>query len=133
MNRVVLSVLISILGASPVWAGHAEGHVDVDVGVLSPRAAEGQQIFNQKCGSCHGVDGAGTLKGPPLIHAIYNPGHHGNGAFSRAVTQGVRQHHWPYGDMPAQPDVGFSDMAPIVSFIREVQEHNGIVKKAHKM
>ncbi|MEH6472760.1 MAG: c-type cytochrome [Halopseudomonas sp.] len=133
MNRVVLLALISSLISSPVWAGHFNGHVDVKVGALSSRAASGQKVFNQKCGACHGLNGEGTLTGPPLIHTIYNPGHHGNSSFSRAVTQGVQQHHWTYGNMPAQPDVGFSDMAGIVSFIREVQKHNGIVKKAHRM
>ncbi|MFT5721325.1 MAG: mono/diheme cytochrome c family protein [Motiliproteus sp.] len=133
MNRVVLLALISTLSAAPVWAEHFNGHVDVNVGALSSRAAAGQQVFNKECGSCHGLNGAGTREGPPLIHDIYNPGHHGNRSFSSAVTRGVQQHHWPYGNMPAQPDVGFSDMAGIVAFIREVQKHNGIVKKAHKM
>jgi mono/diheme cytochrome c family protein len=100
---------------------------------LSPRAAAGQKVFNQNCSACHGIDGQGTHAGPPLIHNIYNPGDHGNGAFSSAVTKGVQQHHWPDGNMPAQPQIGFSDIAGIVSFIREVQKQNGIVKKAHNM
>ncbi|MEH6627847.1 MAG: c-type cytochrome [Motiliproteus sp.] len=133
MNRVVLLGLIYTLNASPLWAGHLNGHVDVKVGALSSRAAAGQKVFNQKCGSCHGLNSEGTRAGPPLIHDIYNPGHHGNGSFSRAVTQGVQQHHWTYGNMPAQPNVGFSDMPGILSFIREVQKQNGIVKKAHRM
>ncbi len=133
MNKFVLLALLSSLSASPVWAGHFNGHVDVKVGTLSSRAAAGQKVFNQKCGSCHGLNGEGTLAGPPLIHDIYNPGHHDNGSFSRAVTKGVQQHHWTYGNMLAQPNVGFSDMTGIVSFIREVQKHNGIVKKAHRM
>jgi len=133
MNKVVLFALISTLSVSPVWAGHFKGHVDVKVGELSPRAAEGQKVFNQNCGACHGIDGEGTHAGPPLIHDIYNAGHHGNDAFSRAVTKGVQQHHWPYGNMPPQPNIGFSDMARIVSFVREVQKQNGIVKKVHRM
>lgn len=133
MKKVVLLALISTLSASPVWAGHFRGHVDVKVGELSSRAAAGQKVFNQKCGACHGIDGEGTHAGPPLIYQTYNPGHHDNGAFYRAVTKGVQQHHWPYGNMPAQPDVAFSDMPPIISFIREVQKDNGIVKKVHRM
>lgn len=133
MKRIIFLTLISTLSSSPVWAGHLNGHVDVKVGVLSARAVAGQQVFNQKCGSCHGLNGAGTLAGPPLIHDIYNPGHHDNGSFSRAVTKGVQQHHWTYGNMPTQPNVGFSDLAAIVSFVREVQKQNGIVKRAHRM
>ena len=133
MKKSVFLLLISTLVSSSLWAGHFNGHVDVKVGQLSPRSAAGQKVFNQHCGSCHGLNGQGTLAGPPLIHAIYNPGHHDNNSFSRAVTKGVQQHHWTYGNMPAQPNVGFSDMAGIVSFVREVQKKNGIVKKAHRM
>ena len=133
MNKLFLLVLISSLISTSVVALHFDGHVDVKVGPLSPRSLAGQQVFNKKCAACHGQNGAGTRKGPPLIHDIYNPGHHGNGSFARAVTKGVQQHHWPYGNMPAQPDVGFSEMAGIVSFIRDVQKHNGIETKAHKM
>lgn len=133
MKNVSMWALLAALGASSASAGHLEGHVDVTVGPLSPRAAAGQPLFNRNCGGCHGVNGAGTLAGPPLIHDIYNPGHHDNKAFSRAVTQGVQQHHWPYGNMPAQPQVGFSELSGILAFIREVQKQNGIVTRAHRM
>jgi len=133
MNKLCFLVLISSLSTTSALAGHFDGHVDVKVGPLSPRALSGQKVFNQKCGSCHGQNGGGTLNGPPLIHDIYNPGHHDDSAFSRAVTQGVQQHHWPYGNMPTQPDIGFSDMIGIVSFVRELQKQNGIVKREHRM
>jgi mono/diheme cytochrome c family protein len=133
MNKAFSLALIVTLSSTPVWAGHFNGHVDVKVGSLTPRSAAGQTVFNQNCGSCHGLNGEGTRAGPPLIHTIYNPGHHGNRSFSRAVTQGVQQHHWSYGNMPVQPNIGFSELSGIVSFIREVQKHNGIVNKAHRM
>ena len=44
---------------------------------------------------------------------------------------GVRAHHWPYGDMPAQPQVTREDVGLIIRFVREVQEANGIVRKAY--
>ncbi len=135
MNKIIFLVLISTMSILPAWAAHLNGHVDVSVKVeeLSPRAIAGQEVFNENCGSCHGINGQGTRAGPPLIHDIYNPGHHSNGSFSRAVSKGVQQHHWTYGNMPPQPHVGLSDMIGIVYFVREVQKQNGIVKKAHRM
>lgn len=133
MKALSIAVLTITLTSPLAVAGHFEGHVDVTVGELSSRAQAGQAVFNQHCSVCHGVDGAGTRLGPPLIHAIYNPGHHDNKSFARAVTQGVQQHHWPYGNMPAQPQVGFSDLSKIMAFIREVQKQNGIETRKHRM
>jgi len=108
-------------------------HVNVDVEGLSENARTGQQVFNQTCASCHGLNAEGSDAGPPLIHSIYNPGHHSNKAFYRAVTQGVAQHHWSFGNMPPQRNIGFSDMTYILAFIREVQVNNGIGTEAHRM
>lgn len=114
-------------------AGHKSNHVDVIVDGLSERALTGQQVFNQSCASCHGINGEGSNIGPPLIHSIYNPGHHSNTAFYRAVTQGVAQHHWSFGGMPPVPGIGFSEMTHILAFIREVQTINGILTEEHRM
>lgn len=136
MAKVFCTVLAVVLGVVPVsgFADHLQDHVRVKVGVLSPQALQGQEIFNANCAKCHGENGAGgTHKGPPLIHDIYNPGHHGNQAFYSAVHNGARAHHWPFGDMPAQPQVGFSEMPLLIRFIREVQEQNGIVRREHRM
>ena len=103
------------------------------MGELSQRAAYGQQVFNETCAACHGNNGAGTLKGPPLIHDIYNPGHHSNQAIISAIKNGVRQHHWPYGDMPAQEKIGFAKTMAVIEFIREVQVQNGVERRAHNM
>lgn len=119
--------------ATPALADHKQNHVDVTVAGLSDNAAKGQEVFNNTCANCHGVNGQGSDIGPPLIHPIYNPGHHSNKAFYRAVTQGVRQHHWPFGNMPPQKHIGFSDMTYILAFVREVQEINGVETEAHQM
>ncbi|SFG53770.1 c-type cytochrome [Neptunomonas qingdaonensis] len=122
-----------LLNSSFALAEHFNGHVNVKVGTLTAAAQKGQLAFNNTCAACHGNNGEGSLQGPPLIHALYNPGHHSNQSFYSAVRNGVQQHHWPYGNMPAQEGVGFSDMAVIVKFVREVQQQNGIVQKKHKM
>ena len=121
------------LGASPLAiAAHAPYHVDVRIGQLSVNAAKGQAAFNQTCAKCHGENAQGSDQGPPLIHSIYNPGHHGNQAIYNAVLRGAQQHHWRFGDMPPQK-VGFADLANIVQFIREVQVQNGIKTQEHVM
>jgi cytochrome c2 len=128
-----LLALLSITVAASVFADHNRAHVDVQIGVLSPRAAAGQVTFNNNCAACHGVNGQGSRVGPPLIHDIYNPGHHDAASFSRAVLKGVQQHHWQFGNMPPQPQIGFSAVSNIMAFIREVQHTNGIQRQEHKM
>src|SRR6056297_1721080 len=46
----------------------------------------GAQAFEAKCTACHGVSAAGRDgMGPPLVHVIYEPNHHGDQAFHLAV------------------------------------------------
>ncbi len=106
---------------------------DVTIPAFSPLAAEGQTLFNANCATCHGQNALGTKKGPPLLHPTYNPGHHADGAFYRAVKQGVPQHHWRYGNMKPLPDVSDYQISAIVRFVRELQEANGIFYKKHVM
>ncbi len=98
---------------------------------LSQEAVAGESLFKANCQACHGPNASGTKLGPPLIHDIYNPGHHSDLAFYLAAASGVRQHHWPYGDMPPQPQVSEDDVGLIIRYIRELQEANGIVYKAY--
>jgi cytochrome c len=105
----------------------------VNLPVLSNIASAGKDAFDANCASCHGVNGAGSDQGPPLIHDIYNPGHHDDASFFRAAMRGVPRHHWTFGDMPPQPEVTREEIAAIVRYIREVQQANGIFWKAHVM
>jgi cytochrome c2 len=119
--------LCGLAVAAVLIAGAARAEpVSVTLPDLSPAAKAGGQVFVKNCSQCHGFVAGGTDKGPPLIHKIYEPSHHGDFAFFRAVKQGTRAHHWPYGDMPPQPQVSEDDVAAIVTFIREVQRANGI-------
>lgn len=100
---------------------------------LSAEAMAGARSFTANCAQCHGTNAAGTAKGPPLVHDVYNPGHHADAAFVMAARLGVRQHHWPYGDMPPQPQVTEGEIRAIIQYVRELQQANGIVTKAHVM
>jgi mono/diheme cytochrome c family protein len=107
--------------------------VSVKVPKLTAQAAAGRAAFDTNCAQCHGTNGSGTKLGPPLVHDIYNPGHHADEAFQRAVRQGVQQHHWPYGNMPPAPQVTDSQLADIVRYVRELQQANGIFYRPHQM
>lgn len=107
--------------------------INVSIPPLSSLAESGKSAFDANCASCHGPNGRGTGNGPPLIHDIYNPGHHSDEAFFIAARLGVRRHHWPYGDMPPQPQVTQDQLAAIVRYVRELQVANGINYRPHRM
>ena len=94
---------------------------------LSQNAQIGKLAFGVKCISCHGTNAAGQDGiAPPLVHIIYEPGHHGDAAFQRAVEMGVRAHHWPFGDMPIIEGITRGDIKMITAYVRELQRANGI-------
>ena len=132
----VLGVVIAGLGL--VFSGFFDkGNqgvgIDVSVPELSTVAVKGKVAFDANCAQCHGKNGSGTGNGPPLVHNIYNPGHHGDQAFLLAVKRGVRRHHWPYGNMPPQPQVTNAELTAIVKYVRELQVANGITYKPNRM
>lgn len=100
---------------------------------LSAEARAGEVAFLENCATCHGKNAAGTDKGPPLVHDIYNPGHHADAAFHLAAQRGVPSHHWRFGNMPPLPDVTRSEMASIIAYVRELQVANGIKYRRHQM
>jgi len=109
------------------------GRVDVKVPELTQTAKAGKLLFDANCAKCHGENASGGKGGPPLIHNIYNPGHHDDMSFQRAAKGGVKRHHWNFGDMPAQPQVNPGQVAEIAFYVREVQVANGIFYQEHKM
>ncbi|MDP6342692.1 MAG: cytochrome c [Alphaproteobacteria bacterium] len=129
-TRPAIAVLAAaVLAAGVIWyltrSPGANG-ASVTVPELSGLAKAGQKVFEANCVQCHGNHGSGGDKGPPLIHRIYEPSHHGDESFRRAAAVGVRQHHWRFGDMPPQPQVKHLEIQAIVQYIREVQRANGI-------
>ncbi|MFQ5735241.1 MAG: c-type cytochrome [Thermodesulfobacteriota bacterium] len=86
----------------------------------------GEAYFNKYCAGCHGIKGAGTDKGPPLVHRIYRPNHHSDWSFRRAVTQGVSSHHWRFGNMPPVKGVAPEEVDDIIKYVRKIQKDAGI-------
>ena len=99
---------------------------EIIVPQLSSAAQMGQVAFDNNCAGCHGAKAAGSDKGPPLIHKIYEPSHHGDFAFLAAAKNGVRAHHWRFGDMQPVPGVTDKQVEWIVRYVREMQRANGI-------
>jgi mono/diheme cytochrome c family protein len=91
-----------------------------------PEVAQGKALFEQNCSVCHGPAGDGTTQGPPLVHIIYEPNHHADVAFLLAARNGVRAHHWRFGDMPPLPGVTDQMVQEIVGYIRWMQRQVGI-------
>ena len=130
---LVLLAIAGIVAWQLGWLGGRSAMVSVRVPELSAVATIGQKAFDASCAGCHGARGSGTDQGPPLIHDIYNPGHHADSAFYTAAKRGVGQHHWRFGNMPAQPRVSDSQMTAIIRYVRELQRANGITYRRHRM
>lgn len=82
---------------------------------------KGEAAFNAHCARCHGERGVGTSNGPPFVHKIYEPNHHGDAAFQRAAAMGVRAHHWQFGDMPKISTVTSAEVDEIIKYVRWLQ------------
>ena len=106
----------------------SEPIVDVKIPeYFSIDAYSGKEIFEENCIHCHGRHAEGRQEvAPPLIHKIYEPSHHGDESFQRAVAQGVKAHHWKFGNMPAISHLTRDDVNLIVVYIRELQVFNDI-------
>ncbi|MFB9846546.1 c-type cytochrome [Oceanisphaera arctica] len=97
-----------------------------DLSVGAEQIQRGKQAYNENCASCHGADLKGTRQGPPFIHKVYEPSHHGDEAFYRAAANGVRAHHWRFGDMPPVPGATREEVGDIIAYIRDKQRQHGI-------
>ncbi|PCJ73540.1 MAG: cytochrome C [Rhodobacteraceae bacterium] len=116
-----------------VGAGHGAGAAapapkegTIIIPELSQIAQSGQIAFKESCAACHGATLAGTDSGPPLIHQLYVPGHHGDTAIARAAKNGVISHHWGFGNMPPVAGITDANLRWITTYIREMQVANGI-------
>lgn len=89
-------------------------------------ATDGEHLFHSICAKCHGHAGTGTTQGPPLVDKIYRPGHHADLTFHWAIKDGVKQHHWKFGDMPPVENLTPEQAGNIIAYIRSEQRKAGI-------
>ncbi len=114
---------LALGGCSKSSSGPVEG---VPAGAGGAKASSGAALFQQYCQRCHGPNAAGSNFGPPLVHKIYEPGHHPDVAFYRAAQGGVRAHHWQFGNMPPIAGVSHDEVTRIIAYIRGLQRQAGI-------
>ncbi len=133
IGLLVLLVLAGVAGyayvgqTSTAEPGSGAPIAEVVVPELDAAAQEGKAAYQESCTSCHGDNAAGQEGvAPPLVHPIYEPGHHGDASFHMAAQNGARSHHWPFGDMPPVEDVTQSDVDKILTYVRTLQRANGI-------
>jgi len=119
LTCVAFAVVLAACGSSGTTDG--AGIAVQDPGLV----ATGSVLYQANCAECHGADLRGTDKGPPHLSIVYEPNHHGDAAFLLAAQQGVRAHHWRFGDMAAVEGLSSGDVAAIVAFVRENQRVEG--------
>ncbi|MCB0953214.1 MAG: cytochrome c [Microthrixaceae bacterium] len=115
MTVMAMSLLLAACGSEGATAGPDAEQI-----------AQGEELYQANCASCHGSDLRGTDKGPSHLSSIYEPGHHGDNAFRSAIEIGAVQHHWPFGDMPPVPGLSSTEVDAIIAYVREVQEREGL-------
>ncbi len=117
------------LGLGILSAALAAGQLDpstIKTPTMTPELNLGKLNYEAYCAECHGVNTAGTDKGPPFLSRVYHPGHHGDQAFMIAPKQGTRAHHWQFGDMKPVEGVTDAQLRTIVKYVRAVQKANGL-------
>ena len=122
---VGLGLLMAGLAACESGATNPEAAKSA-VGATPAEVQVGEAKFTANCAGCHGVRAVGTKQGPPLVHKIYEPNHHADMAFQRAAENGVRAHHWEFGNMPKIEGVTAGDVDHIIRYVRWLQREAGI-------
>lgn len=138
LMRFCVAALTCVVGCSEGQSETSSKHVAHDGTVQNTAASRdesrpvpaeyqaGEERFNELCARCHGMAGRGTNTGPPLVHKIYEPSHHADFAFMRAAMQGVRAHHWKFGNMPKISEATPDDVTRIIPYVRWLQRQAGI-------
>lgn len=134
MRRAIAGLGSVALVVLVVWYAQRPGHdasAEIDLATLTvpdltAEQTAGKALFDGNCAECHGANAAGSDQGPPLVHRIYESSHHGDMAFVLAAAQGVRAHHWGFGNMPAIEGVTNEDVVQITAYVRALQRANGI-------
>jgi mono/diheme cytochrome c family protein len=121
-RSLVTTSLVLVLAVTAPACGDDGG---TDAGA---HLAGGEELYDRTCAACHGADLDGTSAGPPLRHRIYEPSHHPDDSFRRAVSHGVTPHHWDHGPMPPIPELSAGEVDAIVAYVRERQQRDGFIE-----
>ena len=122
-----LAVLLLVAGCTTSVTGGSDGTEGTDgAAQAGGDPVAGAALYADNCASCHGADLQGTDSGPPHLHPVYEPGHHGDVAFQRAVQLGAPQHHWDFGPMPPVEGLSDAEVDDIIAYVRQEQRAAGI-------
>jgi mono/diheme cytochrome c family protein len=64
----VLLLGIAVIAWRFVSSGGNGDFVSLEAPELSELASRGKAAFDANCAACHGANGSGSDKGPPLVH-----------------------------------------------------------------
>jgi mono/diheme cytochrome c family protein len=106
-----LGIVVAACGAN----GSAGDVADLDGAALSA----------DNCASCHGADLRGSDEGPSQLSVVYEPSHHGDESYRKAIRFGAAPHHWNFGTMPPNDELDDAQIDAIIAFIRAEQERLG--------
>jgi mono/diheme cytochrome c family protein len=129
LGAMSAAMVMIVLGCSEEGTGNQNqppAPVEASASDIPDELQTGHEKFHAFCAACHGPQGVGTDHGPPLVHKIYEPSHHADIAFQRAAAQGVRAHHWKFGDMPKIEGVTPAEVTEIIAYVRWLQQQAGI-------
>ncbi len=121
-----LGLLMAVLSSCESGATDPEAAKPAGASAVPAEVQMGEAKFIAHCAGCHGTRAVGTKQGPPLAHKIYEPNHHSDVAFQRAAENGVRAHHWEFGNMPKVEGVTAGDVEHIIRYVRWLQREAGI-------
>lgn len=117
--KEIIKFSTSILVLMSVMTGTIKAAEEVEIPF---HLGKGQLLYEKYCSTCHGLQLTGSDEGPSLLHPFYKPSHHGDKSFYRAALQGVRQHHWEFGDMPPVEGMTPKKMDSLVPYVRYYQQ-----------
>lgn len=121
-----MAAVLCVLSVAPACSQGESTPKAVATGAVPAELQPGEAKFKANCSACHGTGGVGTSQGPPLVHKIYEPNHHGDAAFQRAAANGVKAHHWEFGNMPKIDAATPEDVDQIIKYVRWLQKQAGI-------
>lgn len=124
-NLVTFLFILILQACQPSGSGN-EAAAPVEPREPPDELIAGETGYNTQCALCHGNRATGTDKGPSLVQKVYEPNHHSDVSFQRAVQMGVRAHHFRFGDMPPVQGIETEEVGLIIAYVRWLQREAGI-------
>lgn len=125
-NLAGLGLLTAVVALAIVLTACAAGSATSEHSSESVPMLGGAALYEQHCGGCHGVDLKGTDRGPSQLSVVYAPDHHPDESYRSAIANGVKAHHWSFGDMAPVKDLSPDEVDELISYIRAQQDQHGL-------